>query len=373
MIDKSVLLTWLAAGEYEKTISSLVRLVNTLDDPTLQSEAILQSSRYSSLMYDRRMGIIDETTFNVQRNQIGVALEHMIQRIPVKANIQVLGEPVVNQALPLQVGTIAPTSAHLPWMLGLLLLVGSAIGLVGFLPCPTPQVESLFNLLMALGAGGIATVLPGAFHFEFKYVKAGSAAGVFVLVYLVNPAGAVRNDERCNKMPFEFTISLSPDKSTPTPPSYPKLEDALLQIRLDNKWEPSEVYADGDAHYRSIAGDFKNRRVGARLVARYWKLAQDSVELRGKSQTLTVVPDGSLGRLEGRVMDASTGAGLEGAAVDISGLTALTTTGGNFRLDIPVDKQHEEYDVDIFLKGYKPFRGHATPATGAPLRVLLTK
>lgn len=380
MAVKDTLNQWLAAGETERTIEALQFIVETSNDKQLRRDVTFHASRFNSLLKDRRNGIIDAAFYSLQLNNIRVALQDLIETLPDDATLpdNMFRPPSSSGSRPPAIDSDSrvstpPISPNIPWMVGLALLIGSATVLVGFVPCPSPSEENIFRLLMAIGAAGVATILPGIFHLEIKNFKAGSAIGVFALVYLVNPAGVVKNDDKCNKLPFEFTISLPKDKNLPLSAQYPTLANAMLQIRLDNKWESSEVDANGDAHYRSIAGDFKNRKVAARLAARYWKLAQDSITLNGKSQALFILPDGSLSKVEGKVMDIRTGSPLSGATVEILNISTLTDANGNFILEIPLQKQTAEYVVDILLKGYKPYRGNATPATGVALRALLSK
>lgn len=56
-------------------------------------------------------------------------------------------------------------------------------------PNPTPFQNTVFRIILSLGAGGFGVLLPGRIHVQFKgVVRASSAIALFVLVYLVNPA-----------------------------------------------------------------------------------------------------------------------------------------------------------------------------------------
>lgn len=375
MAVKDTLRQWLAAGETTRALEALQDIAQSGNDQDFERDVTHQAGRFHSLKQDWNSGIIDRAFYNLQINNIRPALQDLVDRVPTIATLPEAMLLPINtgqqKVAPLGSPNPAPAiSPHIPWIVGLSLLLGSAIFLVGFVRCPNPSEERIFQLLMAIGAAGMATILPGVFQLEAKNFKAGSVIGVFLLVYLVNPASVVKNDESCNKLPFEFTISLLQDRSLSLL-EYPQLDHAVLQIRLDNKWESSEIDVNGDAHYRSIAGYFKDQKVAALLKARHWKLAQDSVALRGRSQALTIVPDGSLGKVEGKVMDIHTGSPLSGATVEILGISAKSGENGNFTLDIPLPKQTIYYDVDILLKGYRPYRGNAAP--GATMRALLSK
>lgn len=63
------------------------------------------------------------------------------------------------------------------------------------IPSPTEAQWRVFNLVLALVAGAIAAVLPGVLRIQFTpWLKSGGALAVFVLVYLVKPAGLVAAD-----------------------------------------------------------------------------------------------------------------------------------------------------------------------------------
>ncbi len=264
-------------------------------------------------------------------------------------------------------------SPHIPWVLGLILLLGSAAALLVLAPSPTPNQEIVFRLLMALGAGGIATVLPGLFHIEMPNLKAGSAIGVFALVYLVNPAGAIKDDSRSEKNPFEFTIALIPDKQLRISPQYPKLTEATLKIRLANKWEPATVSTEGDADYKSIPGDFKDSTVAAQLGARYWKLQRDSVALKGKSAVLTILPDGSLGRVTGRVWESDGRTPIADALIELDELSARTDARGFFALEVPLEKQQARYLLRVSKSGLYERIQELVPYEGETLAFRLKK
>ncbi len=289
-----------------------------------EADALLR--KLKAVEREKNLGTISFDEAQRALNQVAAAALDLLSQEPGQA---ASSEPPAAQK----------PSPHIAWIAGLVLLLGSTATLAFAFPCPTANVERAFNLLMALGAAGLATLLPGIFHLDIKGLKAGSALGVFALVFLFSPAGAVKDDSRCKKQPFEFTIALQADKNSMPSPNYPPLADAVLKIRLDNKWEPARVSADFDADYKALPGDFAGQKLAVQLQAQHWKLGQDSVALDGKSATLAIRPDGSLGQLRGQVLDAATGAPLPDVQIDMEGLAANTDASGRFSIDIPVEKQ----------------------------------
>lgn len=281
--------------------------------------------------------------------------------------------PSTNQ--PEQASPLAPintsTLPHLPWIIGLGLLILATL-LAAVIPCPAESLSLASRILLSLGAAGIATILPGLFSIEVQGIKAGSAIGVFALVYLVNPAKAMEDNSRCNKAPFEFTINLQPDPEINISNQYPKLENATLQIWTDNDWKPAAIDVNNLARYFSLPGDFKNQKVAVKLIGRYWSLKADSVQLSGKSQTLTIAPDGKLGKIEGKVRSTDGTIFLPGVAIEIEGVLDTTDTRGSFAIQIPPDKQKTRYLYTAQKKGSAP-KTEPFDFDGEPIEIRLKK
>lgn len=62
------------------------------------------------------------------------------------------------------------------------------LGVVIFNPNPSPFQQFIFRLIAALAAGGVVVMLPGFVEIKFgKWLRAGGALAVFVLVYKSSP------------------------------------------------------------------------------------------------------------------------------------------------------------------------------------------
>jgi hypothetical protein len=74
---------------------------------------------------------------------------------------------------------------------GAVLIVGMLV--IAFLaPSPTPFQYTIFRVVLALAAAGIAAMIPGFIELEIKaWLRAGGALAVFVIVYFYNPAALV--------------------------------------------------------------------------------------------------------------------------------------------------------------------------------------
>jgi hypothetical protein len=172
---------------------------------------------------------------------------------------------------------------------------------------------------------------------------------------------------------FDFTIQLQPQTAQRLSPAYPPLKDATLVMRLAHESKPALQREHLDFDYKQLPVFFRNRSVALRLQARYWRLVRDSVQLTGRSATLYVEPDGSLRRITGTVSDAQTAMPIADAVVIAAGARDVSDANGTFTLIIPVAQQMAEYRVSCQAVNYKTEQLPATPATGQPLRILLSR
>ncbi len=256
------------------------------------------------------------------------------------------------------------------WILGLAMLFGM-IALLMFVPCPTSAQFLAFRITLAIAAGLLASQLPGMFNFKSKAgVKASGAIGVFALVYLVNPAQTVGND-RCNLGPFDFSIQLAENPSTKVPDTYPKIENAKLELWVDNVFRPSDAFNNNTADFKSLPTSKKGELLPVQLKTPYWKLVKDSVRIEGGSQTVLIEPDGSLSKITGKIVDDIKGIPVAEAVVGFGSETTQTDAQGNYTLSIPLEKQQAEYELYANKKGFLGWKGSATPSTGRALDIVL--
>lgn len=388
MSVKSTLRKWLSEGELERLIDTLQAIAERHGDKYFQSDVSFQAGRYNGLVKDRNMGVIDDQFYNIQLNNIRMAVSSLINKVPESATLpgsapeppptdtssQPMGEgqeaspdpQANNDSAQPSPGTVTPpaTSTDIPWIIGFLLLIGSVVA-VGMIPCPTAAQQAIFRLMMALGAGGIAVVLPGLFEVNTMGVKAGSSIGVFALVYLVNPAGAITNDQGCdNDGSFDFTIRLV--KQGRMNPQYPKLQGEVLKLWEESKWEDAILSADDIADFKALPGSMKNHGVPVMLLSPYWKLAEDSIYITGRSGQLNVYPDSTLKAVRGQVRQLLDGSALEGVIITIAGQRDTTAANGLFEVAILPGFRQKEYTIEAYKQGFESIRDKF-PYTGLPI------
>jgi len=60
------------------------------------------------------------------------------------------------------------------------------------IPNPTPFQYTVFRIVLALSAAGVASMIPGFLHLEVsKWIRAGGALAIFVIVYFYSPASLI--------------------------------------------------------------------------------------------------------------------------------------------------------------------------------------
>ncbi|CAM2064230.1 Carboxypeptidase regulatory-like domain-containing protein [Sulfidibacter corallicola] len=113
------------------------------------------------------------------------------------------------------------------------ILVFVFLGLIIFVPDPTPFQYTVFRIVLSLAAAGVATFIPGLINVEIrKIIRAGGAIAVFVIVYFYAPAGMPTGSK-----PYRLFITVLNQEGLPV--SNAKITtDTAEQIRkLDNAWE----------------------------------------------------------------------------------------------------------------------------------------
>lgn len=367
---------WLIEGELERVVDALTKIAEASDDSYFQRDVIHQAGRYNGIKKRYNSGTLDADSYQLQLNQIQQSLQSLIEKIP-QPTAETKLQQTAQEAASVAGATPAPTSGassstmdfsqNIPWIAGLGLLVGTAVVVGAFIPCPTAAQAMVFRLLMALGGGLAAIKLPGLLQFEMQGVKAGSAAAVFAIVYLINPASVVGTDG-CG--PFEFTISLKPKVTGAG--LYPELKDGSLQLFVENKWESARIDADGLADFKSLPGTLRGSKIRVKLNADYWKLQENSLTLNGKSTTLEVLPDGSLEKVSGQILNEDGTEPLPGVSLLILNQRDTTDEFGKFEVTIPLDMQRLNHSISAQRAGYQPLSQKFT-LNGGPVEFRMRK
>jgi hypothetical protein len=170
--------------------------------------------------------------------------------------------------------------------------------------------------------------------------------------------------------PFEFTISLKPKVTGAG--LYPKLKEGSIQLFVENKWESAEIDADGLADFKSLPGTLRGNTVRVRLNADYWKLEENSLTLNGKRTTLEVLPDGSLEKVSGQILNEDGTEPLPGVSLLILNQRDTTDEFGKFEVTIPLDMQRLNYSISGQKEGYLTLSQNFT-LDGGPVEFRMQK
>lgn len=374
MSVKATLRNRLAAGEIERTVDALQSIAERYGDQYFQRDVTHQAGRFHGLKRERQQGTVSDEFYNLQLNNIRQALQDLIDKVP--PNAQLPGQttqPETPESRPEQPtpptnsDTITPTtSPHIPWIVGLVLLIG-ATGLAVAVPCPSQNLLLSSRILLALGAAGIATVLPGLFNIDLQGIKAGSAVGVFALVYLVNPAKMMENNN-CAPQFTSVTVFVHGKNGR---------QDMILRqqgfvlMDVGNERKRASINENGQAFFQNLRiGDTVQLNVD---FSEPYKATQPNKKyvIEDESSIYLETALQGLDKVFGTVLDGDDP--LPGVLVSIGALRDTTDETGYYEIQIPENLQQKQQEVKFTKPGYKMTTKTAYPQTNAPLNIVLSK
>ena len=343
------------------------------------NDIVLQAARLNSIEQDNRRGLLSPGESDRARNQITHALLQLLDDLPDGSTLTVsvtkppAGSGGTGSATPPPVPTgtgdggpaagdsgtrDGGTSHKISVWIGVASLA-AILAAVLLVPCPSSAQFFVFRLILALGAAGIGSILPGFLNIESGAAKAGGALGLFALVYLLNPATLI-GDERCNQKPFTLTVSVRAKKPSP---DYPDLKNAELWLWQENDWRKSPVSPEGIADFKNLAPELVGKRTAIQWRGLHFRPASDSLTIQPPAAVLELGPDGSLERVFGKITDPR-GQGLAGVIVEVESQFYTTDTNGNYELRIPPAQQRDHYLLRASKKGLAACRKEVWPASG---------
>lgn len=377
---KSDIRTLLAQSNLKEAVEAMLQLAAGTRQ---ENEVQLLSARYHELERQSRLGLESSEDIGRTRTKVTHALLQVLEDLPegstATLTVSVTKQPPVSVASgdgtsappPLtgtgdgtfhRTGTGDGDSSHKNAVWIGIISLALVLAAVMFVPCPSSAQFFVFRLILALGAAGIGSILPGFLTIDSGAAKAGGATGFFVLVYLINPAQLV-GDERCNNDPFTLTVSVRVNKPST---AYPDLKNAELWLWQENDWRKVAISPEGIADYKNLSSDLIGKFTIVQLKADYFKPVIDSLLIKPPSATITLEPDGSLERVFGKITDPS-GNDLPGIIVEVENRFDTTDAVGNYEIRIPMAQQKTNYSLYARdrKKKFAPYKDEAWPATGA--------
>lgn len=168
-----------------------------------------------------------------------------------------------------------------------------------------------------------------------------------------------------------YCIRLLPDPAALPGPDYPALEGGVLRVWFMRHRPASVSLTDSCAVLDFVRRSYSFKSFRATLEAKYWSLSKPFLSLTADTLVLAVRPDGSLGRLNGRVADGATGAPLPNVRVACEGESTVTDEKGRFELHIPAIRQKRVYRLQFTKSGKPPAERTMEPDSQPFLEVRL--
>ena len=383
MPDAPTLRQWIGQNRIEAVLDALN--ANTAANRSLNDELILLKGRWDNFKRERSMGLLDHRQESVQYANLTNSLIELVNRWEQSvAATDILPSPADQHQNP---GSNPVSSVNLRasyparhtfWVGGialtvLLALIGGMMLFRNVLGESAPLINMLFLLLMGILAGvAFFQFMPASqadgsgtlSGFNFKLsgpILAGALVAVGGYFFLNAPTST-----------FGYTIYVKPQPGLDLSPNYPQPITGNLTLLLENDPKPAVIDNFAAADYKGIPGQFRNKPVALVFEGKYWVPVQDTVRLTGNNWVLYMRPNGILGHISGKVMDAYTSQPVEGASIETDGISTLSGPTGNFNFDIPLRLQRWEYKVTAFKEGYQRYLdGNITPNTGQSLPIYL--
>jgi hypothetical protein len=343
-----------------------------------ETDVFLLSSRYRELEQEKRRGTQSATEIERSRNQITHALLELLKELPEGASVSItVTRPPMQDAgagngntPPPQTGTGDGGSPHRTsvWI-GVASLAG-ILAAVLFVPCPSSAQFFVFRLILAMGAAGIGSILPGFLNIESGVAKAGGALGLFVLVYLLNPASLI-GDERCKHLDAMSLTVFVQGKNGQSTQSLRQQGYVVLDVNGERK---KELIDDkGQAGFKNLRAGDKIRNLNIEFSEPFQSTRPDSVyTLDASGQIYLEVALQHLGRVFGTVLTGDQP--LAGVTVLVDNTFRDTTDAtGSYSITVPENQQRADPEVKFFKEGYRLEIKKAYPQTNQPLNLVMQK
>lgn len=359
--NKNQFQDWIVKGRFDKIFDSLRAAAREREDKQLSDSILQLESRYNQMKKQEMLGTESGSTISIERNKITRALLEIIDELGKEEGARPKSPPAPTAPPPPPFGS----NSYVPLIVGSISLL-LLLGIILFVPCPTSPQYIIFRIVLALGAAGVASVLPGFFKFGNTLITAGGALAVFALVYLIDPVKSVATDE-CGNNPFTQTVFLQSESG-----ESPKgIQGGQLVLFLDNDPRDRAIGERGEVVFNGVPGRFKMEAIPVRfeLEAKGFLLARpdSTYVLNGGTLRIPVQRDSSLGRLRGYVLDAQNQAPLDSARLSSDGETFFTNKDGFF--DHQMARIQEEYPVRIAKEGYETSNQRFYPGSAVEVRL----
>ena len=170
--------------------------------------------------------------------------------------------------------------------------------------------------------------------------------------------------------PYQMRVNITEDKAYSIP-KLPFEKGTLTCEYADNAVQTIQLNAENTTvTLNDIPYKYRNSQVHVVFEAEGYQTIDTLVPVQ-KAFALAIRRNNDLGVVFGRVADYKTGNPVENATVKLQDLETKTDAFGQFRIDIPFEKQDKAQLLQVLSDGYPVWEGYYRPSSTEPWVVML--
>ena len=308
--------------------TAIQQLSVLLKDSPFLDEAVQQSARYSNVMQQIRLGLVDYEAADIAQNQIRYGILELLREIEEQEQ----SKPSVK----------AEVERY------------------------TVKFEKNMLHNSTINAGGNVTIGDTIVHSESdtsRRLRLFLYAFVPILALVV--AFGYTQYQKLQE-PLTLTVFLKDVMPNPAVP----LKLANVTLIYGDKKESQAV--ENEATFKGIPPNFRDKNVVVQVHADGFMSVSQSFVLSEKTLTIPLSKDGSLSKVLGIIKDENNNP-VAGVHVSVLDATVTSDSLGHFVLPMPFDKQRPSQRVQAFKKGYKLFDVETPIIPNEPVQIILKK
>lgn len=172
--------------------------------------------------------------------------------------------------------------------------------------------------------------------------------------------------------PYTMRVNITPDEAYRID-HLPLEKGKLICEYADNALQSITLTSDTvSVSLNDIPYKYKDKPVHIRFEAEGYQTIDTLVPVQ-RALSLSIRRNNDLGLVFGNVLDVVTCQPVAGAIVTLQGLTVLTDTAGQFRIEIPFEKQDTVQTVTVTKEGYELWKGTNAPSSSVSWNIPLNK
>ncbi|MCD8538648.1 MAG: hypothetical protein LRY55_01990 [Leadbetterella sp.] len=169
--------------------------------------------------------------------------------------------------------------------------------------------------------------------------------------------------------PSKVVFKVEPDSSLRFNPDYPPFRNGILTIHAKGVAHKITLTENTESEYEGLPKSLIGSSVTASLESPYWKLKSGSITV-GKTTSVELVPNGSLGLLYGNIVDQY-GSPVRDAFIQVGSDTVLySDQQGLFRAELSYALQKESQHLTVSKSGYTPLQLNHRPGQNLVVRMM---